>query len=310
MRKIKILVFILSWLSLQDSTAMISMNLDFCKLVINNIERTISFRIHHFIENLINNRVTSTSHLVFATPDSLDAQHTAEAICKKVNGTFIHINIYDYYDSIEKIFKHIDERIAHNNLNIIFLQHVDVLLDREKISSDFLRMLNAYRYEKNIKIIIHVHDQKDTVGKFENYFDYPISLGVPEKDERKQILSYHFNKNSICISTSLLNQIIKYTDKYMWSEVDTIASNLALEAQKNNQSITYDLARKHIIPLFSPYEEFLLYSKNSLKKLMQMLKSPRGMLTICSIGHFFIHYKRHQYVKRLEKELKKQRKLC
>lgn len=168
----------------------------------------------------------------------------ARAVSSEVRAHFIHVNgpevIHKFYGESEARLRQIFEEAQHNAPSIIFLDEFDALAPKrakvvgeveKRVVAQLLALMDGLIERGQVVVIAatNMPELVDPALRRPGRFDREISIGVPDRTARAQILGIHSRRMPLGADVDL-EQIAEITHGYVGADLEVLCKEAGMVA--------------------------------------------------------------------------------
>jgi transitional endoplasmic reticulum ATPase len=168
----------------------------------------------------------------------------ARAVSNEVRAHFIHVNgpevIHKFYGESEARLRQIFEEASHNAPSIIFLDEFDALAPKrakvvgeveKRVVAQLLALMDGLVERGQVVVIgaTNMPELVDPALRRPGRFDREISIGVPDRAARGEILAIHSRRMPLGADVSL-EEIARITHGYVGADLEVLCKEAGMVA--------------------------------------------------------------------------------
>jgi len=168
----------------------------------------------------------------------------ARAVSSEVRAHFIHVNgpeiIHKFYGESEAKLRQVFEEARRNAPSIIFLDEIDALAPKraqvvgdveKRVVAQLLALMDGLIERGEVMVIgaTNMPDLVDQALRRPGRFDREITIGVPNRDGRRQILGIHSRRMPLAADVEL-EQLAEITHGYVGADLAVLCKEAGMIA--------------------------------------------------------------------------------
>ena len=168
----------------------------------------------------------------------------ARAVSSEVRAHFIHVNgpeiIHKFYGESEAKLRQVFEEARRNAPSIIFLDEIDALAPKraqvvgdveKRVVAQLLALMDGLIERGEVMVIgaTNMPDLVDLALRRPGRFDREITIGVPNRDGRRQILGIHSRRMPLAADVEL-EQLAEITHGYVGADLAVLCKEAGMIA--------------------------------------------------------------------------------
>jgi transitional endoplasmic reticulum ATPase len=197
--------------------------------------------------------------LLLTGPPGTGKTLIARAISSEVRAHFIHVNgpeiIHKFYGESEARLREVFEEARRNAPSIIFLDEIDALAPRrakvvgdveKRVVAQLLALMDGLLQRGEVVVIgaTNLPELVDPALRRPGRFDREISIGVPDRRARREILAIHSRRMPLAADVDL-DRLAEITHGYVGADLAVLCKEAGMAALRRLlPGIRFDVAQK------------------------------------------------------------------